>query len=60
MTYTEIKKEYVIETLAKGAGVLMCDFHAMRITDCATMTIGAILNFLDLDCTKFFKVVADE
>ena len=34
MTITEVKKEYVIETLGKGERVVMCDFSTLRMADC--------------------------
>lgn len=60
MTYTELKKEYVIENLGKGAKVLLCDFTSRRIIDCDTMTVGAINGFIEKEETKFFKEVASE
>lgn len=60
MSYTEVKKEYVIETLAKGTPVIMCDFDTMRMLDCAEMTVITILSFIDKAETKFFKAVASE
>ena len=60
MSYTEVKKEYVIETLAKSTPVIMCDFATMRMADCAEMTVNTILSFIDKAETKFFKAVAGE
>lgn len=60
MSYTEVKKEYVIETLAKGSAVIMCDFSTMRMADCTEMTVNTILAFIEKPDTKFFKVVASE
>lgn len=60
MTYTELKKEYVIETLGKGTPVICCDFDTMRMLDCADMTIKTIQSFIDKAGTKFFKAVANE
>lgn len=60
MTYTELKKEYVIETLGKGAKVILCDFATMRMLDCGDMTINTIQSFIDKADTKFFKAVANE
>jgi len=60
MTYTELKKEYVIETLGKGTKVIMCDFSTMRMVDCTEMTVQAINSFIEKAETKFFKEVANE
>ena len=60
MTYTELKKEYVIETLGKGGTVIMCDFSTLRMVDCVTMTVQAINSFIEKPETKFFKVVVNE
>lgn len=60
MTYTELKKEYVIETLGKGVKVIMCDFYTMRMVDCGDMTVNAINAFIEKSETKFYKVVASE
>lgn len=60
MQITEVKKEYVIETLAKGERVVMCDFATMRMAECADMTVNAIVSFIEKPETKFFKVVAGE
>ena len=60
MAYTEIKKEYVIETLAKGECVICCDFSSMRMADCAEMTVNTIMAFINKSETKFFKAVANE
>lgn len=60
MAYTELKKEFVIETLAKGVNVICCDFSTMRMSDCGDMTVNAINAFIEKAETKFFKVVAGE
>ena len=60
MSYTELKKEYVIENLGKGNKVIMCDFSTMRMVDCAEMTVAAINSFIDKSETKFFKEVVNE
>lgn len=60
MTYTELKKEYVIETLGKGNSVIMCDFSTMRMVDCGEMTVNTIKSFIEKNETKFFKVTANE
>lgn len=60
MSYTEVKKEFVIETLGKGNAVIMCDFSTMRMVDCGEMTVKAINSFLAKDDTKFYKVVVNE
>ena len=56
MGYAELKKEYVIETLGKGARVIMCDFATMRMLECRELTVVAINSFLEKPDTKFFKV----
>ena len=60
MTYTELKKEYVIETLGKGTKVILCDFATMRMLDCGDMSVNTIQSFIDKAGTKFFKAVANE
>ena len=60
MTYTELKKEYVIETLGKGAVVILCDFDTMRMIDCKDMSVASINSFIEKPNTKFFKGVANE
>jgi hypothetical protein len=60
MNYTELKKEYVIETLGKGNRVIMCDFATMRMVDCGEMTVSAINSFLAKPETKFYKEVVNE
>ena len=47
MTYTEVKKDYVIETLAKGNTVIVCDFSTLRMLDCGEMTVNTINSFID-------------
>lgn len=59
MTYTEIKSEYVIETVAK-ANVVVCDFKGKRILECDGLTVNAIKSFTESADAKFFKVIADE
>ena len=60
MTYTETKKEYVIESLGKGQTVLVVDFQTMRVMDCAEMTINTINSYIAKSDTKFFKVTSNE
>lgn len=60
MSYTEVKKDFVIETLAKGSTVICCDFSTLRMADCSEMTVNTILSFIDKTDTKFFKVVVNE
>ena len=60
MTYTELKKEYVIETIAKGSTVIVCDFLSYRMMNCIDMTVGGIQNYIDNPETKFFKAVPVE
>ena len=59
-TYTDLKQDYVIETLGKGQKVIICDFSTMRLLDCDNLTVGAIKAFFDLAGVKFFKAVASE
>ena len=47
MSYTALKKEYVIENLGKGAQVILCDFETMRMIDCGTLTVNAINSFIE-------------
>lgn len=58
MTYEQLKKDYVIETLAKGNAVIVCDFSTMRMLDCREMTVNTINSFIAKPDTVFFKGVA--
>lgn len=58
MTYEQLKKDYVIETLAKGNTVIVCDFSTMRMLDCCEMTVNTINSFIVKSETVFFKGVA--
>lgn len=60
MTYTELKKEYVIETLGKGDTVILCDFETKRMIDCKDLTVATIQSFIEKTETKFFKGVKNE
>ena len=60
MTYTETKKEYVIESLGKGQSVLVVDFQTMRVMDCTEMTVNTINSYIAKSDTKFFKVTSNE
>ena len=60
MNYTELKKEYVIETLGKGARVIMCDFATMRMLECVELSVAAVNSFIEKPETKFFKVTTNE
>ena len=55
MTYTEIGKYEVLEALANGTPVIICDFETLRMMDCKDMNISAICSFIAKDNTKFFK-----
>lgn len=57
MQYTELKKDYVIQTLAKGEKVILCDFDTMRMSNCDDMTVGAINSFIAKTNTVFYKAV---
>ena len=60
MTYEQLKKDYVIETLAKGNAVIVCDFSTMRMLDCREMTVNTINSFIAKTDTVFFKGVLSE
>ena len=60
MTYSELKKQYVIENLGKGNTVLVVDFQTMRVMNCVDMTVNTINSYIAKDSTKFFLGVADE
>lgn len=60
MKYELLKKEYVIETLAKGTEVIVCDFKTMRMCNCSEMTVKNINSFIDNASAVFYKVVANE
>jgi hypothetical protein len=59
-TYEVLKKEYAIETLAKGNEVLVVDFQTMRVMSCLEMTVNMINYYKDKDDTVFYKVVINE
>ena len=60
MTYTETKKEYVIESLGKGQTILAVDFQTMKVMDCVNMTINTINSYIAKPEIKFFKVTSNE
>ena len=60
MTYSELKKQYVIEKLGKGNTVLVVDFQSMRVMNCVDMTINTINSYIAKDSTKFFLGTANE
>lgn len=60
MSYEVIKKDYVIQSLAKGDKVILCDFDTMRMSNCDDMTVGAINTFIEKKNTVFYKAVASE
>jgi hypothetical protein len=60
MTYTELKKSYVFQTLDGGAKVVLCDFATLRMMDCSTMTVGAIQALMEREDVIFYKGVANE
>lgn len=57
MSFEVLKKEYVIQTLAKGTRVIMCDFDTMRMSECDVMTVAAISAFIAKPNTVFYKEV---
>lgn len=60
MKYELVKKEYVIETLAKGNDVILCDFSTMKMVSCGSLTVNAIVSYIEKDTTVFYKVVPNE
>lgn len=56
MTYSVLKKEYVIESLGKGKIVYCVDFKTMRVMDCESMTVGVIRSNIDSPDTVFYLV----
>lgn len=56
MTYSVLKKEYVIENLGKDKTVYCVDFKTMRVMDCETMTVGTIKNYINSPDTVFYLV----
>ena len=57
MNITEVKPEYVLQTLGKGTRVMACDFHTNRMNDCGEMTVNAINAYIEKGTVKFFTVV---
>ena len=60
MKIVEISKDEVLEVLATGTPVIICDFETLRMMDCKDMNISAIYSFIAKDNTKFFKGVGNE
>lgn len=60
MSYEVLKKEYVIQTIAKGDTVVVCDFDTMRIMNCADMTVKSINSFIAQNNTVFYKGIVNE
>ena len=60
LLFTELKKEYVIQTLAKGESVIVCDFSTMKMVQCDDLTISAINAYIAKTETLFFKGVVNE
>ena len=60
MIYTELKPEFVIETLAKGTEVVLCDFSSMKLLACSDLTIGGINSYISKEGVKFFKGVNND
>ena len=60
MNYSEIKKEDVIQTMAEGAKVVVCDFKTMRIANCSDMNIAGINSAIVRTDTKFFAVTKSD
>lgn len=60
MKFTELKKEYVIQTLGQGNTVIACDFSTLKMSNCDDMTVGAINALIAKAETVFFKGVANE
>jgi hypothetical protein len=60
-TYEVLKKDYVFQTLDKGAEVIICDFNALRMVDCNDLSVAAIKGFIVKPTAIFYKkVVTDE
>ncbi len=60
LSFTELKKEYVIQTLAKGESVIVCDFSTMKMLQCDDLTISAINGYIAKTETIFYKGVVNE
>lgn len=60
LTFQELKKEFVIQTLAKGDSVIVCDFSTMKMVQCDDLTISAINSYIAKSETLFFKGVVNE
>lgn len=61
MKYEVLKAEYVIETLAKGDKVIVCDFPTMTMKDCEGLTVKQINSYIEKDtAVAFYKAVNNE
>ena len=47
MTVTEVKPEYVLQTLGKGTKVTACDFSTNCMSDCGEMRVNSINAFIE-------------
>ena len=60
MKYVQVEKENVLSELNGSSKLYMVDIPTQRVVDCATMTIGAVISFIDKPEAMFFKEVANE
>lgn len=58
--YSQIEKDKVLTELNADTKLYMVDIPTQRVVDCATMTIGAVVSFIDKPEAMFFKEVANE
>lgn len=60
MGYKQLEKDKVLDELNNGSKLYMVDIPTQRVVDCSTMTIGAVISFIDKPEAMFFKEVANE
>ena len=59
-SYSETKKDYVLESLGKGYSVVLADFQAMKMLDCGNLTVNAINSYMARNDVKFYKGTPNE
>ena len=61
MSYELLKAEYVLQTLAKGDKVIICDFSTMDMKDCESLTVKQINSYIaKSSAVVFYKAVSNE
>lgn len=58
--YEAVEKVNVLAELNAGSKIYMVDIPTQRVVDCSTITIGAVVSFIDKPEAMFFREVANE